>query len=259
MIVFLHSIIVLFATLIGAIAGLGGGVVIKPLFDTLGVFNASTIAFYSSIAVFTMSIVSVIKQMKSGFVFSKSIVISIALGSIIGGYLGELILSVLVGMFSNNTIKLVQTVLYALMMLGIIIYQLNIHKMKQYKLKNKFLILLTGIVLGMISVFLGIGGGPLNVMFMSLFFSFDMKESAVYSIATILCAQISKLGMIVVKGEFFTFDLTILPYIMICAILGGYIGSVLNKKLSNNIIIKMYMMLLFGLIGISMYNIICLL
>lgn len=259
MTLFLHSFIVLIATLLGAIAGLGGGVIIKPFFDTIGVFNASTIAFYSSIAVFTMSVVSVIKQMKSGFVFSKSIVFSISLGSIIGGYLGELILNIFVNILSNDVIKLVQTTLYIFMILMIIVYQFNLQRIKQYKLKNKLLILLSGILLGMISVFLGIGGGPLNVMFMSLFFSFDMKESAVYSIATILCAQLSKLGMIIIKGQFFTFDLTILPYIMVCAVLGGYIGSVLNKKLSNHIIVKIYMLLLFGLVGLSVYNIIGLL
>ena len=73
MIIILHSIIVLVATTLGAIAGLGGGVIIKPFFDTLGIFNTSTIAFYSSVAVLTMSVVSIIKQIKSGFSFSKSI------------------------------------------------------------------------------------------------------------------------------------------------------------------------------------------
>lgn len=256
MIIILHSIIVLVATTLGAIAGLGGGVIIKPFFDTLGIFNTSTIAFYSSVAVLTMSVVSIIKQIKSGFSFSKSIVICISFGSVIGGYIGEMILNSFISLFDNSFIKLIQSILFMIMMIVIIVYQLNIYRIKQYHLQNKVLILLTGCLLGIISIFLGIGGGPLNVMFMSLFFSFDIKESAVYSLATILCAQLSKLGMILINGQLFYFDLTILPFLMICAVMGGYIGSLLNKKLSNQIISKIYMFLLIGLIGISVYNII---
>ena len=58
----LYTIIVLCATTIGVITGLGGGVIIKPLFDLLGADTATVIGFYSSVAVFTMCLVSIYKQ-----------------------------------------------------------------------------------------------------------------------------------------------------------------------------------------------------
>ena len=81
MIIILYVIIILLATIFGAVAGLGGGVIIKPLFDMIAFHDASTIGFYSSIAVFTMSIVSIYKQLRNGFKFDTRTVLSISLGS----------------------------------------------------------------------------------------------------------------------------------------------------------------------------------
>lgn len=71
----LYTIIVLCATTIGAITGLGGGVIIKPLFDLLGADTATVIGLYSSVAVFTMCLVSIYKQLKQGFNFKLNILI----------------------------------------------------------------------------------------------------------------------------------------------------------------------------------------
>ncbi|MEG0398391.1 MAG: TSUP family transporter, partial [Cetobacterium sp.] len=85
----IYGIIVLIATTIGSIAGIGGGVIIKPAFDTLGIHNPTTISFYSSIAVFTMALISILKLLKTGVVLKKEIILPISFGSIIGGILGE--------------------------------------------------------------------------------------------------------------------------------------------------------------------------
>ncbi len=50
----IYSIIVLCATMIGAITGLGGGIIIKPAFDVVGMDTTSMISVYSTVAVFTM-------------------------------------------------------------------------------------------------------------------------------------------------------------------------------------------------------------
>ena len=36
MVVVIYSLVIVIATVLGAIAGLGGGVIIKPLFDLIG-------------------------------------------------------------------------------------------------------------------------------------------------------------------------------------------------------------------------------
>ena len=107
-IIILYTVIVLIATISGAIAGLGGGVIIKPLFDLIGFHNASTISFYSSIAVFTMCLVSIYKQLKNKFKFDLKIVLAISIGSLVGGFLGESIFNLITKQLSDNFVKIVQ-------------------------------------------------------------------------------------------------------------------------------------------------------
>ncbi|GAA4063640.1 hypothetical protein [Amphibacillus indicireducens] len=53
-----YFIISLLASIIGAIAGIGGGVFIKPILDFLGDYPLATIGILSSTTVLTMSVVS---------------------------------------------------------------------------------------------------------------------------------------------------------------------------------------------------------
>ncbi|HLQ75126.1 MAG TPA: sulfite exporter TauE/SafE family protein, partial [Alloiococcus sp.] len=48
----------LIATIFGALAGLGGGVIIKPVLDLLGDYDVGTISVLSAATVFSMSVVS---------------------------------------------------------------------------------------------------------------------------------------------------------------------------------------------------------
>lgn len=42
---------------------------IKPIFDAIGVHDVVSISFYSSVAVFTMSLISTVRQVKNGIQF----------------------------------------------------------------------------------------------------------------------------------------------------------------------------------------------
>ena len=54
-----------FASVVGAICGIGGGVLIKPLLDAFGVLSVASISFLSGCTVLSMSCYSVIKAKKS--------------------------------------------------------------------------------------------------------------------------------------------------------------------------------------------------
>ncbi len=256
MVIFLYVMIVLVATVSGAIAGLGGGVIIKPLFDLIGVHDAAAIGFYSSVAVFTMSVVSIVKQLKKGFHFDLKTIVFISLGSLAGGLAGENVFSLVTKSLENRLVKMIQAALLGVSLVFILIYTLKKDQFKHYHIKNVFLIFLAGFFLGSVSVFLGIGGGPLNVAALMLLFSYPMKEATVYSLATIFFSQLSKLGKVVLTGQLTHFDLTIVPFILIAAILGGYVGTVINQKLDNEKITRIYIILIVVLIGISCYNVI---
>lgn len=52
--VMIYPIVVFLATSLGATTGAGGGAIIKPVFDLIGIDNVTVISYYSTIAVFTM-------------------------------------------------------------------------------------------------------------------------------------------------------------------------------------------------------------
>mgnify|MGYP003291351861 FL=1 len=111
-------------------------------------------------------------------------------------------------------------------------------------------------MLGYIASFLGIGGGPINVAVLTLFFSMNVKESAVYSVAIIFFSQLSKLvTMFASSGiEVYSHQWKTLLFILPAAILGGIIGSGLNRKSDDKIIRKIFTAVMIVLVVLNIYN-----
>ena len=86
----LYFIIIILANTVGAISGMGGGVLIKPVFDAIGAHSVPAITFYSTVAVLTMSVVSTLRQRKN-LVIDYPVAGLISLGAIIGGMLGNVV------------------------------------------------------------------------------------------------------------------------------------------------------------------------
>lgn len=78
------------ASSIGAICGIGGGVIIKPVLDAFGVLSVSAISFLSGCTVLAMSAYSVVKSKfsKESFLAVKT-GLPLALGAAAGGICGR--------------------------------------------------------------------------------------------------------------------------------------------------------------------------
>lgn len=251
----IHIIVVYLSTTIGAIAGLGGGVIIKPIFDLLGTYSATTIGFYSSISVFSMCIVSIIKQLKKGLNFDLKIIISISFGSILGGVIGDTIFQYVALNLPINQVKFIQSGLLLLVLIIILLYSILKKKIKHYQLSGILPSISIGLFLGTISVFLGIGGGPLNVSLLMYLYSFTIKEATIYSLATIFSCQLTKLLLGLVSKQIFAINLTIIPFLIVAALMGGYVGTMINQRASDKFIEKFYICLILSLIFVSAFNI----
>ncbi|BDQ60761.1 hypothetical protein EfsSVR2332_08390 [Enterococcus faecalis] len=81
---------------------MGGGVIIKPVLDFLGFHSLNSIAFYSSVAVFVMSISSTYKQYQNGVQIEWKKAASISFGSLVGGMLGDLLLNQAIALAPNE-------------------------------------------------------------------------------------------------------------------------------------------------------------
>ncbi|MEG0330254.1 MAG: sulfite exporter TauE/SafE family protein [Longicatena sp.] len=252
MITIIYFVVILIATFLGAIAGLGGGVIIKPILDFVGAHDINTISFLSSSAVFTMAFYSTIKQLFNKVKLDYVVVLLISVGAIIGGNWGGSLFSYVLTIYNPTIVKCAQSLILAVLLIAVLI---NVNgNFKTYKIKNKILVVGVGLLLGIISTFLGIGGGPINVAVFIMFFSVDIKKATVYSIATILFSQGSKLVTIASTTGFGIFDLNLLWYTLPAALLGGILGTYINKKATTTIVHKIFIYSVVFIILLNIYN-----
>lgn len=231
----LYFLIAIGATTVGSLTGMGGGVIIKPLMDALHDFDVQTISVLSSITVFSMSAVSIGKQLLSKARIPFETAVPLALGSVIGGLAGEQLLRWIVSALqANSAVTVVQNAVLALLILAVFLYMKNKSRIKGLALRGYAVSLAAGLFLGLCSSFLGIGGGPINVALIIYLFSLDTKTATICSLLTIFFAQISKLAMVAASTGFGVFDLSVMPVMVVGAVAGGFIGASLNKKFNES-------------------------
>lgn len=247
----LYFFIVLAATTAGAIAGVGGGVLIKPTLDALGHYNVETIGVLSSMAVFAMAVVSTIRRFANGLKIDKKIIL-LAIGAIAGGFVGKLIFSLLLTGIDASVMKVIQSVLIALLMV-VILFK---NRFPKYNINNLFGVFVVGLVLGTLASFLGIGGGPVNVAVLYLLLDMDIRKAAIGSIFIILLAQASKIVTITLSEGLAYYDLRMLWYMIPAGVTGGILGSFLHNKIRRKTIHVIFDVTVILVILVCLYNIV---
>ncbi|KRM23665.1 sulfite exporter TauE/SafE family protein [Latilactobacillus graminis] len=250
----LYVMIILFSNTIGAISGMGGGVIIKPVLDLLSGDPLVAINFYSSFAVFIMSIVSTGKGLKRGVRIDWHEALFLSAGSIIGGKLGDggfILLSKILQ--NDHSLNLIQIIIVVIALVLALLFSKSggFHFNKQI---TYFLFVLSGLALGMLSTFLGIGGGPINVAVIIYLFGFEPKKAAFYSIISIFFSQLIKLLTNLSHVSDLGLNVSLLPGIAIAAIIGGYLGAVISCRLTNRTVLSIYRAVVVCVIGLNVYN-----
>lgn len=253
MVALIYGAVVCIATLLGAFVGLGGGVVIKPVLDLIGAHPLEQISFFSSCAVFAMSVTSMIRHIKIKTPIKASVVLPVAAGSVAGGICGNSLFSFAMQASGMHELVMgIQSAVLAVLLACVILSVVIGHR--AFQLTNPAAILLAGFFLGTAASFLGIGGGPINVAFLTLFFSFSMRDAAAYSVAVIFFSQCSNLFTTGIKTGFAGYDLNILLVIIPCAVLGGLAGTALNRKCREASIRKVFVLAVSAVACLSGYN-----
>lgn len=249
-------IVALLASVAGAICGIGGGVIIKPVLDLLHLETVSTISFLSSCTVLTMSCYSVGRSMLSG---ERRVDVRtgtpLALGAAVGGLLGNRLFSLIRGMSADpNAVGSVQAVCLAIVTLGTLLYTVNKRRIHTHSVHSPAACAAIGLTLGCMSSFLGIGGGPINLVVLYFFFGMDTKTAAANSLYIILFSQIASVLFTVISGTAPAFRWPVLALMAAGGIGGGIIGRALNRKMDERAVDRLFIALMAVIIGISLMN-----
>lgn len=255
---FLTIIICLAASVLGSICGIGGGVIIKPVLDSIGTYPVDTVAFLSSCTVLAMSGYSVLKSCwERDGALNWYTTTFLGIGSAAGGILGKYLFSqAILRLDSANSVGFVQSALLLVITFGTILYTLKKAGIVTLHLHNWAACSLVGLVLGVLSSFLGIGGGPINLVVLFYFFSMPTKIAAQNSLYIILLSQISSLLFTLCTGEVPSIPGLLLIGMMLAGIGGGILGRRLNRKLTPTLVDRLFLGMMVLIQLICVYNLI---
>ncbi len=250
-----YLFISLFASIVGAISGIGGGVIIKPVLDSLSPFGVAAISFLSGCTVLSMTTVTLIRSRHTNIVINKKTAGLLAAGGIIGGMAGKYVFDIIKSGFGRDGIVgMTQSAILTLLTVFVLIFTLYKERITPRHKDTVLFTLFTGFLLGSLASFLGIGGGPINLAVLYFFFSMDSKTAALNSLFIIFFSQITSLIFTAASGRIPAFDPVILSLMIAGGIGGGLIGSHLSKKMSHRAVDKLFMGVMVLIIGICIYN-----
>lgn len=245
-----------FASVIGCICGIGGGVIIKPVLDAVGLYSVSTISFMSGCIVLSMTTYSVVKaKLAHESVIEKGVSTWLGLGAAAGGLAGKQLFDMVKALFENaDTVGAVQAAALFAVTLGTAIYTVHKDRVRTICIKNSMGCILIGLALGLMSSFLGIGGGPINLVVLYYFFSMETKTAAQNSLYIIFFSQLASLLFTILGGKVPDFPVGLFVCMVCCGILGGVVGRKINKKIDSQTVSKLFLGLMVVIMGICCYN-----
>lgn len=249
-------LVALGASAVGAICGIGGGVIIKPVLDLLHLETVPTISFLSGCTVLTMSCYSVGKSLLAG---EKSVSLDVgtplAVGAAAGGLLGNQLFALARQLWDDpDRVGSIQAACLAAVTVGTLLYTLNKARIPTHRLQNKGACAAIGLALGCMSSFLGIGGGPINLVVLYFFFSMDTKTAAANSLYIILFSQLCSLLTTLLTNSVPDFRWTVLVLMAAGGLGGGILGRKLNRKMKGESVERLFIALMVVIICVSVFN-----
>ena len=244
------------ASSVGAIVGAGGGVIIKPVLDFTGLLPVSTVSFCSGVTVLCMSLVSLFRNRHDGLKLELRTSTALALGAVLGGMVGKYFFELIRSGFGNeNILGAIQAVFLTIITFCVFLYVCNKDRLPSKNLKSLPLTVVIGLCLGVISSFLGIGGGTSNVAVLFFFFSMDAKTAAKNSIYIIVFSQLSSIISAVATSSIPPLELSNLMCMAGGGVCGALAGAAVSRRVDNKGVEKVLKTLLICITCMDAYNI----
>ncbi len=254
--IFVFFIVSILSSTVGSVCGIGGGVIIKPVLDATGIMDVSSISLLSGCTVLAMSVVSVYKNIRSGSArLNVRTATGLAVGAAVGGVLGKSMFQSLKSCVGDeNFVGMVQALVLIAITAGTLLYTVYKKRIRTKSYGKIWLCLVVGALLGIMSSFLGIGGGPINLVVLAYFFSMDTKDAALSSLYIIMFSQITSLIQTCVSGTVPDISVAYFLAMVIGGILGGTLGSKVNRRIDEKGVDRLFIMLMAVIIVVNIYN-----
>ena len=251
----LFFLISFLASSVGAVCGIGGGIITKPVLDATGIMGVGEVSFLSGCTVLAMSAISVYKSVRKRRLTDLKTTTPLAIGAAVGGIVGKQIFEIIYqAVPDKDIVGMVQSALFFLTTAGTLFYHVKENKIRTYHNKNIPICVLIGLFLGLVSSFLGVGGGPINIVILGFFFSLGIKEAAAGSLYVILFSQSASFLNSVITNTIPDVNPFYLLFMIAGGVAGGLLGNRINAIIEPNKVRKLFLFLMIIVILISVYN-----
>ncbi len=259
MIYFICILVSLLACTAGAICGIGGGILIKPVLDMTGRLSVSEASLLSGCTVLGMSLVTLFRRGGAQGAIDWRRTGALAVGAAGGGLLGKHLFFLVQEGMGQRGAGILQAALLLLLTVFTLLYSLWQTRFQRGNVKSLLICLAAGLGLGALSSFLGIGGGPVNLMVLGLLFGMNAKTAALNSLYIIFLSQSAGVAQMALKGSFAGADFLLLFLMIAAGVAGGFCGSALRKTMDEGRVKRLLEITMVIIILICGYNILKLL
>ncbi len=229
-----------FVGLLSGFFGIGGGTILVPLLLMLG--------YKTKVAIGISVVTMVFGSVYGSYLNSKKGTLDVVMISFIGagGFIGAMFSGFITSNVSNEILELffLAFVLFALLRLFL--------KIKKYKKQielNKVILFLIGVILGAVSLAVGVGGGLLLVPILAGFLHVPLKNAVSAGLFFVVFSSISGLLSHAMMGDI---DYKSGIVIGLSSLIGVYIGIHLKDKadtvLQKKLLIGFYLLVVLYLI-----------
>jgi len=227
----LYFLVALFASALGSVTGIGGGLIIRPALTTMG-FDVGLATFTSAASVFVMSCFSIVTRRVWRTDIKLGSLGLLAAGSIAGAFVGAYILSFLRSVTVGILFIIFLTVIGALLVAK--------KRFTARSISSPLLKIGIGLVVGVTAGLFGIGGGLMLMIALMYLFGSKPKEAVVQSLFVAMLASAASLVQYVINGFA---DFSLLVYVLPGSILGGLFGLFMSKRMQENTVIMLLLMI----------------
>ena len=180
----------------------------------------------------------------------------LAIGAAVGGVIGKNLFASVSAMFADkDKVGAVQAACLLIVTAGTLIYTIYKNKIHTIRITNRILCAVIGCCLGVMSSFLGIGGGPINLVVLFFFFSMTTKAAAENSLYIIFFSQLTNLLVAIGTRTVPEFPAAVLILMVLGGILGGICGRKINNRIQEKTVDKLFIGLMMVIMLINVYNI----
>ena len=244
------------ASLLGPLCGIGGGVIIKPAVDAMGVLPVATVSFLSGVSVLTMALATLAQNAaaRTSDVDARAM-LPLALGSAGGGVAGKVLFNRLsTALPSTELVGAAQAAVLIALTVTVGVYTINKAQVRSLNVTGAAPKAGIGLVAGMCWSFLGIGGGPFNLAILTFFFAMETKPAAQSSLFIIAFSQGASLAYSLVLGGVPRFEPALLVGVCAAAVAGSVVGRKVARRVDGAVIDRLYLASLVLIALICAYN-----